>query len=73
MKIAKKRQFTLEPKAWKILRGEVLKDSAVVGYKGTTTIDKAYIYCPYIPLQIISGEFLPEGHPEIKFRTRYDT
>ena len=36
-------------------------------YKGKTTFDSGSFYCPYIPLQTVNKEKIPE----LKIKTRY--
>jgi hypothetical protein len=42
-----------------------------VSYRGSNPYDAAVIYCPYVPLQIVSAVGENSFQPKIGFKTRY--
>lgn len=49
----------------------VVRDFALIGYKGTNQYDAGAFYCPYIPLQLYRALQEDSFQPAIGFKTRY--
>ena len=43
----------------------------VVGYKGSSSFDAGFFYCPYVPLQMVRAVGENTFQPKIGFKTRY--
>jgi len=47
------------------------KDYVIVGYKGASSSDAGFYYCPYVPLTMVRAVGENSFQPKIAFKTRY--
>jgi hypothetical protein len=47
------------------------KDYVIVGYKGASSSDAGFYYCPYVPLTMVRAVGEDNFQPKIAFKTRY--